>query len=188
MGKSDFAEEDFHKLLRFLSPDEEEAAMLYESLRHKLIKLFSARGCHVAEELADETIDRVIKKIHDKKVYDLKKIFIGDITRYFYGVGKNVWFEWQREKKTLSFDEYSIFINQTIDINYALLESTLELFLNDLPEKDKDLVIRYYNSKPQERKKLAAELGINYPALRKQVSRIVSKLRDKIGNELKIKI
>src|SRR5262245_20430567 len=55
--------EEFDCLLAYLSPDREEAGKEYETLRRKLIKLFQYRGCHSPEELADETINRIAKKI-----------------------------------------------------------------------------------------------------------------------------
>ena len=57
--------EAFDSLLSWLDPDREWAGEKYEVIRARLIKVFAYRGCHTPEELADETINRVAKKIDE---------------------------------------------------------------------------------------------------------------------------
>ena len=49
----------FNQLLDWIGPDRETAGKRYEEIRLRLIKIFTARGCHIPEELADETFNRV---------------------------------------------------------------------------------------------------------------------------------
>ena len=50
-------QEMFDRFLFWLDPNREEAAIKYEAIRRKLIKIFTCRGCIDAEDLADVTID-----------------------------------------------------------------------------------------------------------------------------------
>ena len=55
--------ESFDILLAQLDPDRERAGERYETIRRKLIRLFEWRGCAAPEELADETINRVARRM-----------------------------------------------------------------------------------------------------------------------------
>ena len=63
-------------------PDREAAGARYEQLRRRLLAIFSYRHCPHPEELADETLDRVARKLRE-----LGGEFIGsDPARYVFGV------------------------------------------------------------------------------------------------------
>ncbi len=53
----------FDQFLANLDSDQNRAGQKYEALRQRLVKFFEWRACSYAEELADETIDRVVRKI-----------------------------------------------------------------------------------------------------------------------------
>ena len=53
----------FAGFLAWLAPDAETAGVEYERLRFRLINFFANRNCRFAEDLADETINRVLLKI-----------------------------------------------------------------------------------------------------------------------------
>ena len=55
--------EAFDALLGWLDPNREVAGQKYEVIRRRLITIFSCRGCAEAEDLADETINRVASKL-----------------------------------------------------------------------------------------------------------------------------
>src|SRR5262245_43385974 len=57
------ASEEFDLLLFKLHPDRERAGEEYLLLWEKLLLYFQSRSCLAAEELADETLTRVAKKI-----------------------------------------------------------------------------------------------------------------------------
>src|ERR1044072_6747769 len=82
----------FDKFLTWLNPNREQAATKYEEVRRKLIKIFACRGCAEAEDLADETINRVIRKMQE-----LIDSYVGDPALYFYGVARNVHLEYVRK-------------------------------------------------------------------------------------------
>ncbi|HEU0172831.1 MAG TPA: hypothetical protein VFV58_01090 [Blastocatellia bacterium] len=57
--------EAFDRMLAELHPDSERADEQSEKIRQKLVKLFEWRGCAHAEDLADETFNRVAQKIYE---------------------------------------------------------------------------------------------------------------------------
>ena len=77
----DLTQENFDQLLAWLDPNREQAGRRYEDIRRKLVKIFVSRGCIIAEELADETINRVAMKVHE-----IVDTYTGDPALYFYGV------------------------------------------------------------------------------------------------------
>ena len=58
-------QEDFERLLTWLDSDPDRAGELYERIRWRLIAILASRACHIPEELADETIDRVAGRVAD---------------------------------------------------------------------------------------------------------------------------
>src|SRR5687767_14618722 len=92
--KRDWAltQDAFASLLNWLDADREQAAMQYEAIRLRLIKIFTCRGCTEAEELADETINRVTARVEE-----VAKEYQGEPARYFYGVCRHVYHEYQRK-------------------------------------------------------------------------------------------
>src|SRR5437016_9089424 len=84
-------QEDFDRLLLWLDPDPERAGVIYEKIRWRLVTILASRGCPLAEELADETIDRVARR-----VADIYETYAGDKAIYFLGVMNNVHHEYLR--------------------------------------------------------------------------------------------
>src|SRR5215212_10225203 len=87
------SQECFDALLGWLDSDREQAGIQYEAIRRRLIKIFTGRGCAEAEDLADETINRVASKLEE-----IKRDFRGERARYFYGVANKVQLEYMRRK------------------------------------------------------------------------------------------
>src|ERR1044072_4845613 len=79
--------EDFDCLLAWFDVNRERAALRYEEIRRRLIKVFARRGCPEgdSESLADETINRVTLN-----ACEVAPGFKGDPAIYFLAVGKNV--------------------------------------------------------------------------------------------------
>src|SRR5215470_4321886 len=80
---------DFDRLLLWLDPNPDIAGELYEKIRWRLIAILASRGCRIPEELADETIDRVARRVHD-----IEPTYVGDKSIYFLGVMNNVHHEY----------------------------------------------------------------------------------------------
>jgi len=171
-------QDGFDKLLNWLDSDRERAGQKYETIRLRLIKIFTCRGCSEAEDLADETINRVAAKLDTLEWKD-----DGDRARYFYAVAQKVHLEHLRNSRKrhgeIPFDvadeTSSIIIKSDtdeIESEYACLERCLE----NLPTNNRRLVLEYYHqerkAKIDHRKMLADELGIAVNALRIRAHRI----------------
>jgi len=153
-------QESFDALLAWLSPDREQAGAKYEEIRTRLITIFTCRACGEPEDLADETINRVINKLPE-----IKDGFIGDPARYFYGVANNVHKESLRPKPTPAPPPPS---TDADEIEREL--KCLERCMQQLPKAKRELLVEYYqdekSAKIDHRKHLAVRLGIAINALR----------------------
>ena len=166
----------FDTLLDWLDADRDRAGSKYEAIRLRLIKIFTCRGCPVAEELADETINRVTAR-----VLDVASDYHGDPAHYFYGVSHKVHQEYLRKLPAQQINLETDAANSSIatasladdiESEYQCLESCLD----HLPTANRDLVVRYYQqerkAKIEHRKRLATEFGIAVNALRIRAHRI----------------
>jgi DNA-directed RNA polymerase specialized sigma24 family protein len=156
----------FDSLLAWLDHDRDQAGKKYESIRLRLIKIFTCRGCGEAEDLADDTINRVTAKVEE-----LSKTYQGDPALYFYGVAQKVHLESLR-KKPLVHVPTPMVDNDEIEEEYNCLDRCMD----KLSEDNRTLVLRYYqeekHAKIDNRKDLARELGIAVNALRIRAHRI----------------
>lgn len=168
----------FEALLRALHPERERAAEKYEEIRQRLRRFFRWRGARWADELTDETIDRVGRRVAGGEV-----IRAPDVGRYFLGVARNVLREsWQRERQRGPEYEASILADQRAESSKAARQDQearldcLDHCLAELPADTRDLVLRYYRgqggAKIEDRRALAAQLGVNQGTLRIRLHRL----------------
>lgn len=166
------SQESFDKLLAWLDPDRETAGLKYEQIRHRLIKIFAGRGCIDAEDLADETINRVTSRLDD-----VGDDFKGDPARYFYGVAKMLLMEFLRRKPPPA-PPLSAVDSGRVEIEYRCLEDCV----SKLNDENRSLLLRYYQAegreKIEQRRLLAEELGIAPNALRIRAYRIRAALQE----------
>jgi DNA-directed RNA polymerase specialized sigma24 family protein len=171
-------QEDFDTLLNWLDADRDRAGRKYEAIRVRLIKIFTCRGCSDPEELADETINRVVARVADIAIG-----YQGDPALYFYGVSQKVQLEYVRKSRLRGSD---LPVEEGAQIpapatkalaNEAEPEfECLERCLERLPRNNRKLVLEYYlpekQAKIDHRKRLAKEMGIAVNALRIRAHRI----------------
>jgi len=164
-------QESFNKLLSWLDPEREEAGEKYEEIRKRLIKIFVHRGCDIAEDLADETINRVAGKVKD-----IADTYVGNPALYFYGVAQKVFLEWLKKKPDPS-PLLALYPTKEIDENYECLAKCL----SKLPLDSQRLIIEYFQEDNQgnikHRKELAKQIGISQHTLRMRAYRIRENLR-----------
>ncbi len=160
------SQEAFDDLLDWLDQDREQAGVKYEEIRRRLIKIFTGRACVEAEDLADETINRVTSRLSE-----IKRGFTGDRARYFFGVANKVYMEYMRRKQPQPPPPSATDSHQ-IELEYRCLEHCIE----SLSEDNRYLLLKYYGaegrSKVDQRKQLAEELGVAPNALRIRAYRI----------------
>jgi DNA-directed RNA polymerase specialized sigma24 family protein len=166
----------FELLLAALHPDRERAGEAYERIRRRLVKFFEWRGARLAEELGDETLDRVMKKLAEGE-----QIRAADPLTYCYGVARNVLREhWDRERRAPeSVDAEAIADGAPSAAAADEAErrfECLERCLGQAPPETRRLVVAYYQqqglAKIRGRQALAAGLGIGVNALRLRLHRI----------------
>jgi|ERR1041384_5139280 DNA-directed RNA polymerase specialized sigma24 family protein len=166
------SQEAFDALLKWLDSDREQAAMKYEDIRKRLIKIFTGRSCAEAEDLADETINRVISKLNE-----IETEFEGDRGRYFFGVANKVYLEFKRRKSPQP-PPFTPPDPDQIELEFRCMERCIET----LSEENRYLLLQYYgaegSTKVEQRKRLAEELGIAPNALRIRAYRIRLCLQD----------
>ena len=169
----------FDQLLRWLSVDPDTAGERYEVIRRKLIRLFASRRCIFAEDLADETFNRVARKLPQ-----IKESYVGNQLSYFYGVAKKVYLEYLR---CISRQRRPSLLMAEGELEEMF--EHLEKCLSQLSHQDRELILTYYQGIAREkidnRKKLAQELEIPLSALRLRAHRIVSRLRNQFNRTFK---
>ena len=173
-------QDDFDKLLGWLDADRELAARKYRELHGSLVKIFSWRGHHDAEELADEVMNRIAHRAEE-----LSATYVGDPALYFYGVAKKVLLERDRRGAWLPLNP---------DINVAAdparedeadegvrMRECLQKCLRKLDPEDRRLILSYYQKSKQAkidcRRALAEEWGVAPNALRVRAYRIRAGLK-----------
>lgn len=161
----------FNELLNWFAPDPEAAGQQYELIRQKLITLFRYRACVFPDELADETINRVARKLPQ-----IKYNYVGSPANYFYGVAKRVYLEYIRAKPVRKLLP-APYIEEDVEV----LFQRLDYALSRLEQADRELILSYYQgdgrSKIAQRKILADQLGVNLSTLRTRIHRIRFQLR-----------
>jgi DNA-directed RNA polymerase specialized sigma24 family protein len=172
--QSSVTQASFDSLLAWLDPDRDLAAGKYEQIRRRLIKLFTCRGRHDAEELADETINRVTLKAPE-----VAREYVGDPSLYFYGVAQKVLLESHRRRPPPPpAPRPDAAESEETEREYECLERCM----GELTPANRELVLDYYRNdrraKIDHRKELAARLGIAQNALRIRVHRLRTTLQE----------
>jgi RNA polymerase sigma factor (sigma-70 family) len=167
-------EDNFDALLTWLDPDRESAGRKYEEIRHSLTVIFQWRGLCDAEDLADETITRVINKVPE-----IAAVYKGAPALYFYAVAKRLAFEVARRQQTkVEIDNPEALPNPAVEEkpnNREAAHECLEECLKKLSPADRNLILLYYQQeqpKVDYRRELARRSKLAPNALRVKVHRI----------------
>ncbi|MCI0420658.1 MAG: hypothetical protein L0387_02510 [Acidobacteria bacterium] len=167
--------EAFSKFLRSLDPDRSTAGERYEVIRSKLIRFFEWRDCPHPDEHADETINRVIRKIDQGEE-------LQDPSTYVYGVARMLLLEIhkERERERNALQEVSLSSQSVPDPEEESRAHCLQRCLDALPVENRQLIIQYYQgegqTKIENRKQLAERLSLPLNALRIRALRLREKL------------
>lgn len=169
--------ENFTLLLSWLDADTDRAAEKYQTIRTRLVRLFVSRGCHEADDLADETINRVTLKIPE-----IIEKYVGEPTSYFYGVANKVFLEWLRKQKRarpVELKEHGVSTGPPADPDREF--ECLEKCLRELTAPLRELIIEYYQGEKREKiehhRFLAEKWDLTINALQTKTCRIRASLR-----------
>jgi DNA-directed RNA polymerase specialized sigma24 family protein len=170
------SEEALARFLLCLDSDSDRAGAKYESLRLMLMKFFDWRGALFPEECADETINRIIRKIDEGET-------IRDIPTFCYGVARLVFLERLKspESRRVDFEELSpatLVAPEPEERDER--QECFERCLNELPLASRQLILQYYSherrAKIDGRRALAQRMSIPLNALRNRAQRIRNRL------------
>lgn len=169
--KKEVTREAFANFLAWLGPTAEDAGEEYEHVRGLLMKFFSLRGCPFPEDLADETINRVILKVGEEQIENRRA--------YCYGVARNVYREsLRRERKHLDIDDVQIAAAAPAEQSFS--HDCLDKCLAELPPERRTTLLKYFSvSKTEkiiEHQSLAQRLNLTPTALRMNVMRCKQRL------------
>src|SRR5437870_9513374 len=140
MTKKELTREKFAGFLEWLNPDRDRAGEEYERLRFRLCTFFSQRHCGFADELADETINRVILKSAAEMIEN--KI------AYFYGVARNVYREsLRKERPHVDIDEVTVAARAPEEPSFS--RECLDKCLAELSAENRSLVLDYFSEARQ---------------------------------------
>ena len=170
--------EALERLLELLDPDPERAGREYFHLRRRLTRLFEWRGARFPEDLVDETISRVARRL-DEGV----EIRSDDPYRYFCGVAHLVFKEVLRERRRerrahdpANWPQEHFLEEEPEDPRMEVLQSCLD----QLPTDQRELLLQYNQGEGRERienrRAIARRLGVPLNALRIRVHRIRARL------------
>jgi DNA-directed RNA polymerase specialized sigma24 family protein len=173
----DLTQQSLRGLLEFLDPDQGRAAEQYEKIREKLTRFFEWKGCIPGDEYADETIDRVARKIEKGIETQPAHPYL-----YFHGVALNVirerWRKANRDPQPLepAPPQSSPAVDPALEAENERRLDCLHDCLDNLPPASRELLTAYHLGDAGlnigRRKGLAQRLNIPAAALRLRVYRI----------------
>lgn len=180
--------EGFHQFLSWLDEGAESNGERYLEMRRRLVRYFDYRSCPSPDDLADETLNRVARKLVEKG-----EIVGATPAHYCYIVARLVFLESGRRKDlhapSLDDTERSGWIMAGLAVppkgamDTAVKEklfACLERCLSKLRMQDCELILEYYRGEQREkiehRSQMAARLDLSMNALSIRACRIRAKL------------
>ncbi len=179
----------FAKLLNGLNADRERAGDKYEELRRTLTRFFEWRGAPFPEEQADETFNRVARRLDEG-------VKINNIGGYCYEVARLVCLESLKgydSKRTPLEDHLEVTAADAGDeaVEKELRLTCLDDCLRSLPAESRELITEYYRdergSRVDYRRTLAERLGLRRDALANRAQRLRDKLEQCVAGCLRNK-
>ena len=176
-------QDGFSRFLSWLENGRNSDGRAYVEIREKLVTYFDRKNCLSPDDLADETLNRVARRLEEE----------GSITtetpaKYCYTVARVVFLEHLRssETKNVPIDEsHALRVNDSYyrQEERATKEKTLDCLekcCNELEPSNRNIIIRYYygteRAKIDNRRVLADSLGITMNALSIRACRIRGQL------------
>jgi len=175
----------FHRLLNWLDEGTDSGGLRYEEMRRRLVAYFYRKNCPMPDELADQTLNRVARRLEEVNAIEIEAP-----AKYCYIVARFVFLESLREQKNFHLlDEVRQLPRETISVSPGrdedkMVQETildcLEKCTRALAQDKRDLILRYYigkeRTKIENRRVMAHDLGISVNALSIRACRIRDKL------------
>jgi DNA-directed RNA polymerase specialized sigma24 family protein len=174
----------FRQLLSWLDEGVDSGGERYLEMRRRLAAYFDRRNCLSADELADETLNRVARRLEEEGAISDKPP-----GQYCYIIAKFVFLEYVRRTghRRVTFDERSddgkfpAAGSADSDVGaWQKLLDHLEQCLQRLTTHDRDLILEYYRgeqrAKIERRQAMASRLALSVNALAIRACRIRDRL------------
>jgi DNA-directed RNA polymerase specialized sigma24 family protein len=176
-GSSD--QHSFRRFLAWLDEGADSGGQKYLEMRRRLAAYFERKNCIPADDLADETLTRVARRLDEEG-----SIECATPARYCYIVARFVFLEHQREAKLVGVDpsRLSVGLAQPDISEEARTKrlNCLETCLRKLDDDQRALIIEYYRgeqrAKIDHRRRLASRLGLSANAVSIRACRIRDRL------------
>ena len=175
------SESSFNSFLNWLDDGEASDGQRYLEMRDRLVWYFDRKNCLNADDLADETLNRVARRLEEEG-----SIKTDTPAKYCYTVARFVFLEHLRsaDTKNTPLDDVNIGYHRTDDSGDAEIKEQmlkcLEKCTTSLEAGSRDIILRYYlgdqREKIDNRSVLAKDLGISANALAIRACRIRNKL------------
>jgi DNA-directed RNA polymerase specialized sigma24 family protein len=181
---ADLREQTFRRLLSWLDQGMNTNGQSYLAIRARLLGYFDRKNCLNADELADETLNRVARRLDEEG----GNIETETPARYCYIVARFIFMEHLRETKRADHalgQMQKLASNNDMLMNEAAAEKELrhkclDRCIGKLDPSSRDLITKYYigkeRAKIENRRSLAESLGISVNALSIRACRIRDRL------------
>lgn len=172
------------KFLACLDADATRAGEQYEHIRLTLVKFFDWRRAQFPEELADEALNRVIRKVEEGET-------LRDVPSYCLGVARLVWRESLKrpENQRADLEDIGPLAAPASENEEDERQACFERCLRELSPENRQIILQYYQDERRQkinnRLALTELLGIPLNALRSRVQRIRDRLEQCVMRCLK---
>jgi DNA-directed RNA polymerase specialized sigma24 family protein len=182
----------FNALLTALDPDLECASGKYTALHDRLIRFFQWNNVEDADALADETLDRLARRVAADR-NDATAEAVKEPEKFAAGIARlllhEYWRQRQRQEQALQLLSKQERASGAADIQETeALAQALDHCLQKLPAAQRELIEKYYGTEGrnhiESRKQLAGQLKISLNALRNRAMRIRSELEEHAAQAL----
>ncbi len=178
----------FRQLLEWLDEGTDSGGEKYLEIRRRLASFFDRKNCLAPDDLADETLNRVARRLTEEGA-----ITNTTPTHYLYIVARFVFLEYLRRSETgaVSLDSASqpsaasVSVAPNSDLQASREEKEkvldcLEHCLDRLEPENRELILHYYygeqRKKIENRQALAERLGLTINALSIRTCRVRARL------------
>jgi len=175
-NRSNLSQGDFDRLLNWFGPDRDISAEKYLGTHERLTRWFHFKGCDCPEDLADEVMDRVAKKLPCPNP---------DHIAVLLGFARYVFLEYLRKREDLVSEERD-WGEDTSGMDQAATKEMrarcLDRCLGRLGDGDRQLILEYHEYEPgakiKYRKAMAQARHTTLNALRLKACRVKSVVTD----------
>jgi len=186
----------FEALLIALDPDRERASNKYTALHDRLVRFFQWNNIEDADRLADETLDRLARRIAADRnnpngsATDAVK----EPEKFATGIARlllhEYWRQQQRHEHALqAMKQQDWTTGEVSGHETEVLAAVLDECLSTLPPVQRELIEKYYGTEGrnqiESRKQLASQHNISLNALRNRAMRIRADLEERAARALR---